>query len=212
MEISSTTTSSSSEGGGGKKRKLATTTPTPTPRKKMTKEDKHMRSKERFIKEAERLLAWGCFDEIIPGNSFLKCLCRLYESWAYDISCNNQDENAPFPTVKEWVTNKDAMIKIKHEQFNASYEIGEPTGPVISIEIGFIGYIKCLEDKHIIKKAKAAILEWQKQENSEQPSLAPQKADRYWKILQCNYSLGAQIVRELKENKNTIIAMLSSEN
>ena len=177
------------------------------PRKKMTDEEKHNRSLQRTIDHGEKLIAWGCFDEIIPGNSFLKSLCRLYENWAYEqISAN---KNALFPTPKEWVTNKEAMLKLKNEQFNHSFSI--KNNLIHNIEIGFIGYIQCLDDPAIIKKAKAAIVDWKKIDYSYEPSLVSKETEKYWTILQCSHNLGCQIVRELKENKENLISILSSE-
>lgn len=185
------------------------TKPKRAPRKKMTNEEKHNRSLQRTIDHGEKLIAWGCFDEIIPGNSFLKCLCRLYENWAYEQISANTDKNALFPTPREWVANKEAMLKLKKEQFHHSHTIQNEL--IHDIEVGFIGYIKCLDDPTIIKKAKSAILEWKKIDYSYEPSLVTKEAEKYWNILQRSHNLGSQIVRELRENKETLISILSNE-
>lgn len=199
--MSSPITTTSSEGSTQPKRVAAS-------RKKMTAEEKHTREKEKLNKHTQGLIAWGCFDEIIPSDAFLQRLCRIYELWAY----NNSRENALFPGPNGWVANKDAMLIANKEEFYAKYDIGEPNKPMIPIQIGFIGYIKCLDDKDIIKKAKAAILHWEKQEYSYDISLASKQAEKRWSTLQHGHTLGAQIVRELKANKQKIIEMLSSEN
>jgi hypothetical protein len=178
-------------------------------KKVMSQEEKQYRALQRLIAPKERNIAWGCFDEVILSKeSFLKRLCTMYEEWAYDIVCANEDENALFPTPKEWIANNEAMLQIKNEKFHHSYSI--KNNEAHRIEVGIVGYINALDDKTIQKKAKAVIFEWQKGRRFGDKIDAKKHADEYWVMLQNGHTTGAQIIKELRANKKRLIELFSS--
>jgi hypothetical protein len=175
---------------------------------KMTESEKIQREKERCKVHSEMLIAWGCFDEIIPGDAFLKYLCRSYESWAY--KKYTECKKKIYPAPKEWIADNEAMQTVnKEEQFHHSHNLNDASMPLTNIEIGFVGYIRSLDDKDIIQKAKTAIFElWTKEKYANDLEKAQKEANKHWKILLCGHSLGAQIVRELRTNKERLIQLL----
>jgi len=161
------------------------------------KSSKRMTSNEKILKHAEIITAWGCFDENIPSHSLLQSLCRDYEKWAYEqMFVNGKIIKSILPSPKEWVTNKDAMIEIKKNKISN----------LNTLE--FIDYINCLDDKNYIKNAKTGICNMMKLDHSHDMEYAKAQSEKHWLLLQHGHTLGAQIIRELRENKKMLTKLL----
>ena len=148
---------------------------------------------ERYKREIQGARYWSYYDENGPASSHLKDCCIQYTNWAYSKFKENT-HNGLFPTPMEWLDDEKAFRKFK-------------TSCVLDINTGK-EFVQSIFNKDIEEKGKARLLEIYQNDykNGMNIENVQESLDKHWTMLWLGYTLGAQILRAFKTNKERLLA------
>jgi hypothetical protein len=149
-------------------------------------------AQERCLREIEGSTYWSYYDENGPSNSHLKDCCIQYTDWAFSKFKANGHQGL-FPTPMEWLDDENAFLKFKNST-------------VLDIKTGK-EFVQRIFNKEIEEKGKARLLEiYQNDYNNYMIENVQETFHQHWTTLWIGHTIGAQILRAFKTNKERLLA------
>ena len=148
---------------------------------------------ERCLREIQGATYWSYYDENGPSNSHLKDCCIQYNNWAFSKFKSNGHQGL-FPTPMEWLDDEKAFQNFRNSS-------------VLDIKTGK-EFVQCIFNKEIEEKGKARLLEIYQNDykNGMNIGNVQETLDQHWTTLWIGYTIGAQILRAFKTNKERLLA------
>ena len=148
---------------------------------------------ERYKREIQGARYWSYYDENGPSNSHLKDCCIQYTDWAFSKFKANGHQGL-FPTPMEWLDDENAFQKFKNSS-------------VLDIKTGK-EFVQCIFNKEIEEKGKARLLEIYQTDYNNGMNIenVQETFNQHWTTLWIGHTVGAQILRAFKRNKERLFA------